>query len=281
MIRKKETLTLSVPPGTKEQLEELADRFDIRWGQSPSPSGLVTAIAQGGLEIGQPFVLTPVQVQALQQAVWDLVDHGHIEAARSVIALLLDRGNLEAPLRQSLLRQVSQPLEGWRIRIDQLIEQKQPFLLLYSDSQRETQEFTARYAEIVFQEKRYYLQIWCDETADSADFPELKHNRCLRLDRIQGLLPTEGEWHNSLDYIEVQLQFSGRLVKAYESKPEDVQDESDEQYRCITRRVSNLFWLIRDIRRYGPECVIVSPESVRDRYRQDLEEMLSRYRTME
>ena len=30
MPRKKETLTLSVPPGTKAQLEAIADRLDIR-----------------------------------------------------------------------------------------------------------------------------------------------------------------------------------------------------------------------------------------------------------
>ncbi|MBD0266390.1 MAG: transcriptional regulator, partial [Tolypothrix sp. Co-bin9] len=46
MPRKKETLTLSVPPGTKDQLEALARRLNILWGKDPSISGLLVAIAQ-------------------------------------------------------------------------------------------------------------------------------------------------------------------------------------------------------------------------------------------
>ena len=47
MPRKKESITLSIPPGTKAKLEAIADRLDIRWGKSPSTSGLLVAIAQG------------------------------------------------------------------------------------------------------------------------------------------------------------------------------------------------------------------------------------------
>jgi hypothetical protein len=118
MPRQKETLTLSVPPGTKERLEAIALRFNITWGKSPSPSGLVTKIAQQELEVGQPFKLTDSQVTALRQAIRELVDTGHIEEAKSVITLLIDRGDLEAPLRQDLIQQVSQSMEGWRIQVD-------------------------------------------------------------------------------------------------------------------------------------------------------------------
>ena len=46
MPRKKETITLSIPPGTKEQLEAIARQLNITWGKEPSISGLIVAIAQ-------------------------------------------------------------------------------------------------------------------------------------------------------------------------------------------------------------------------------------------
>jgi len=277
MPRKKETLTLSVPPGTKEQLEAIADRLDIRWGKNPSPSGLISAIAQHDLEVGQPFTLNSTQVKALHQAVRDLIDAGHVKEAKSVITLLIDKGSLEAPLRQNLIQQVSQPLEGWRIQLEQLIEQNQPFHLVYQNSQGQPLEYTVRYAEVRFYEKRYYLQIWCDETEDSTDLPELKHNRCLRLDRLQAIFPISGEWRGKLDAINVQLHFQGWLVRAYEPKEDDVQDKIVDSMRQVVRQVVNPFWLIREVRRYGPECVIVSPNAVRDRFKQELISMMEQY----
>ncbi|HEY9599892.1 MAG TPA: WYL domain-containing protein [Cyanophyceae cyanobacterium] len=277
MPRKKETLTLSVPPGTKEKLEAIAARLNIYWGNNPSASGLVAAIAQQELEVGQPFKLDPVQVKALRQGVRDLIDAGHVEEARSVLTLLIDKGDLEAPLRQNLIQQISQPLEGWRIQIDQLIAQRQPFHLVYQNSQGQPLEYTVRYAEVMFYEKRYYLQIWCDETDDSTDLPELRHNRCLRLDRIQAIFPISGEWRGHFDSIQVQLHFKGRLVRAYEPKDDDVQDEIIDQERQVIRNVINPFWLIWEVRRYGSECVIVSPEQIRDQFKQELLSMIEQY----
>lgn len=269
MPRKKETLTLSVPPGTKEKLEAIANRLKIFWGKNPSPSGLVAAIAQQELEVGQPFTLNAQQVKSLRQAVKDLVDAGHIAEAQSVLTLLLDRGQLEAPLRQNLLQEVSKPTEAWRVLVDQQIEKQQPFHLIYLNSQKQELEFTARYAEVCFYEKRFYLQIWCDETADvEADIPELYklwHNRCLRLDRIKALLPISGEWRGQLDFIEVQLQLRGWLVNAYEPKPEDFADEIVGDVRQIKRRVVNPFWFLREISRYWEDCMIVAPDSLRQR----------------
>ncbi|MGG6293632.1 helix-turn-helix transcriptional regulator [Leptolyngbya sp. AN02str] len=277
MARKKETLTLSVPPGTKEKLEAIAERLNIRWGSNPSPSGLVAAIAQQEFEVGQPFKLNASQVKALHQGVRDLIDAGHIEEAKSVLTLLIDKGEIEAPLRQSLIQQISQPLEGWRIQVDAYIAQQQPFHLLYQNSQGHPLEYTVRYAEVIFYEKRYYLQIWCDETEDSDDLPELSHNRCFRLDRIQGIFPISGEWRGSFDTIQVQLHLKGWLVRAYEPKEDDIHDEILANVRQVTRNVVNPFWLIREVRRYGPECVIASPDAVRDRFRQELLAMVEQY----
>jgi len=277
MARKKETLTLSVPPGTKEKLEAIAERLGIRWGSNPSPSGLVAAIAQQEFEVGQPFKLNAVQVRALRQSVQDLLDAGHVEEARSVITLLIDRGEVEPPLRQSLIQQISSPSEGWRIQVDQLIEQKQPFHLVYQNSQDQTLEYTVRYAEIIFYEKRYYLQIWCDETEDSNDLPEIQHNRCLRLDRVQAIFPLSGEWRGRFDTVQVRLHLNGGLVQAYEPKENDIQDERIADVRQITRNVINPFWLIREVFRYGSECVIVSPVEIRDRFKQELSQMIQQY----
>lgn len=281
MSRNKQTITLSVPPGTKEQLEAIARRLNIFWGKSPSPSGLIVAIAQQTLEVGQPFTLNSNQIKVLQQATKDLIDAGHVQEAQTLLALLLDRGDLEAPLRQALLQQVSQPTEAWRILVAQQIEKQQPFHLVYCNSQGQELEFTARYAEICFYEKRFYLQIWCEETedvvSDIPNLPELWHNRCLRLDRIKAILPLAGEWRGQLDFIKVQLQFRGWLVNAYESKPEDLENEVVGDVRQVVRRVVNPFWLIREVSRYWEDCVIVSPESVRDRLKQKLKSLCHQY----
>jgi len=269
MPRKKDTITLSVPPGTKEKLEAIARRFRIMWGKNPSPSGLIAAIAQGELEVGPPFALNPTQVRALQQAIKDLVDAGHVEEAQTVMSLLLERGNLETPLRQSLLQQVGQPGDAWRVRVNQLIDDRQPFYLTYRNSQDELLNFTVRFAKVVLYEKRMYLQTWCEETEDSRDIPELRHNRCFRLDRrIQSIIPIDGEWRGRLDEVEVQLHFRGWLVKAYEPKPEDIRNEVVDNVRQVVRRVSNPFWLLRDISRYWEDCEIVAPDSLRQQVRE-------------
>lgn len=281
MARKKETITLSIPPGTKEQLEELARRLNILWGKEPSISGLIVAIAQQQLEVGQPFTLNYEQVNALRQATKDLIDAGHVEEAQIILTLLLDKGKLETPLRQALLKQVSDSRKGWRLEIDNLLDKKQPFYLLYRNPQDQELEYTVRYGEICFYEKRFFLMVWCEETQDternSPLLPELWHNRCLRLDRIVSIVPMSGDWRGQLDYLKVQLHFRGGLIKAYEPKEDDLEDEINGEVRRVVRKVVNYFWLNREVRRYGKDCVIVSPENVRDLFKQELQEIYNLY----
>ena len=106
MVRKKETLTLSVPPGTKEKLDAIADRLGITWGTKPSPSGLVTKIAEQEFEVALPFALSTVQVQALHQAVRDLMDTGHIEEAKNVKLNYTTAGKTKAILTSPLMLRV-------------------------------------------------------------------------------------------------------------------------------------------------------------------------------
>ncbi|MBW4507482.1 MAG: WYL domain-containing protein [Scytonematopsis contorta HA4267-MV1] len=280
MPRKKDTITLSIPSGTKEKLEEIARKLSIFWGKSPSISGLLVAISQGEYEVDKPFTLNSTQVAAFQQAIRLLTDSGFIEQAQTLSSLVLERGQLEAPVRQLLLQQVSQPAEAWRILVDQLRQNQQPFHLLYANPQGQEFAFTVRYAEIAFEEKRFYLNIWCDETEDikNTDFPELIHNRCLRLDRIKGVVPTNGQWRQEgLDYLEVYLHFLRGMIKAYEAKPDDISNEELEGLRRVVRHVHNPFWLIREVLRYGQDCVVVSPDSVRSLVRKNLKSLCQHY----
>jgi predicted DNA-binding transcriptional regulator YafY len=280
MSRKRETITLSIPSGTKEHLEEIARRLGIFWGKSPSVSGLLVAIAQQEFEVGEPFTLNSAQVAALQQAIGLLKDSGFVEQAQTISSLVLERGKLETPMRQSLLQQVSQPSEAWRLLVEQLRANQQPFHLLYGNAQGEDLSFTVRFAEIAFEDKRFYLNIWCDETEDikNTDFPELIHNRCLRLDRIKGVVPINGQWrHEGLDFLQVQLHFHRGMVKAYEPKQNDIENKVIGDIRQVMRRVSNPFWLIREVLRYGEDCVVVSPENVRSLVRDQLKTLCQHY----
>lgn len=283
MSRKKEALTLSVPPGTKEQLETIARRLGIFWGKSPSPSGLVAAIAQQQLQVGrEASTFDAKQVKALLAARKALIDAGHIEEAETINALLANQGDKEAPLRQVLLQQLNQPIQDWRNQIDQLIGDRQPFRLRYRNSKGQELEYTVRYAEVRFYEKRFYLQIWCEETAeaeqDSPDMPEIWHNRCLRFDRILHIEPIPGVWKGELDSLKVYLHFYRGLANAYEPRPdEDLENTVLGDIRQVVRRVVNPFWLIRELLRYGKDCVIVAPDSVRERYKRELREICTSY----
>lgn len=278
-MRKKETITLSIPPGTKEQLEAIASQLNLLWGNRPSISGLIVAIAQKEIELGQPFTLTKVQVQALEKAIKVLIDTDLIPESKTLASLIIDRGNPDPPLRQKLLEQVSKSDQVWLVLLEQQIAKKQPFRLFYRDVNQKHWEFTVYYAEIVFREKRYYLEIWTKETEGNLDLPELVHNWSLRLDRIEQLtlLPTEAQWHNSLDHIKVYLHFYGGLAKTYQKRQGDLEVIEEEGIKKVTRQVSNTYWLLREIRTYGKECVIIAPENLREKMKQYLREMCQQY----
>ncbi len=281
MVRKKDTITLSIPPGTKEKLEEIARSLNIKWGKEPSISGLIVAIAQQTIEVGKPFTLDSNQVSALQQAIKALNDIGRIGEAQTVLALLLERGNLEAPLRQSLIKQISQSSQGWRIQIEDWMKKQQPFYLLYRNSQGQELEYTVRHAEPRSFDSRFYLLIWCEETQDVEndipDLPELWHNRCLTYDRIKSAVPINGDWRGKLDYLIVHLHFQGWLKKGYQPKDGDINDEVVGDVRQVVRRVVNEFWLIREVLRYEENCVIASPDSMRDRLKRKLQNLCNLY----
>ncbi|VEP13997.1 conserved hypothetical protein [Hyella patelloides LEGE 07179] len=282
MSSKKETLTLSLSGGTKAKLEEIARELGFFWGKSPSPSALVTAIAAKELEVGKPFKLEENQIKALRKALAVLIDNGDMPEAETIARHILDKAQLEFAIKKELIQLTNKHLDKWRLVVDKYIERQQPFELIYKNSQEQELLFTVHFAQIDPHEKRLYLNIWCEETKDIAEknqkyFPSLVHNRCLRLDRIQGIIPKSGTWRVGLDYIEVHLQFTGWMVKAYKPREEDIGDETNNKIRKITRRVFNPFWLIREIKGYGEYCTIVKPDGLRNYFRQELIEMCQLY----
>ncbi len=294
MARRKDSITLSIPPGAKETLEEIAQRLDIKWGDRPSISGLMVAIANSwelplgekSVDIGKPFILDTNQINALQQAIKALNDNGLIGEAQALVGLLLERGNLNPSTRQSVLKQASKLVQAWRNQIEDHIRNQQPFYLLYENSQGEELQYTVRYAEPKFFDRRFYLMVWCEETEDvedlSPDLPELWHNRCLRFDRISSIIPASGKWREGLDSIKVCLHFRGWMIKSYQRREDDLEDEIIDsenigKVRQVVRRVTNEFWLIREVARYWEDCVIVSPKPMRERLRQKISNLFDLY----
>ena len=282
MSSKKEALTLSLLPGTKAKLEEIARKNGFFWGKSPSPSALVNAIASKELQVGKPFSLNDNQVKAFRQAIATFIDNGDTAGAEIVARHLLDKAQLEFELKKELIKLVNKHLDKWRLIVEEYINRQQPFELLYKNSQGQELIFNVYFAQIDPHEKRLYLNIWCKETEDVSIqnkqyFPELLHNRCLRFDRIQGIIPKSGTWRESLDYIEVHLQLTGWMIKAYKPRTEDIGDEISNNIRNITRRVFNPFGLIREIKGYGEHCIIVKPDGLRSYFRQELIKMCQLY----
>ena len=71
------------------------------------------------------------------------------------------------------------------------------------------------------------------------------------------------------------------MVKAYEPRTTDISNEvvamGEETVRQVVRRVSNPFWVEREVLRYGGDCVVMSPDSVRDRIKQKVRTLCQLY----
>jgi len=280
--RKGQSITLSISERDKAQLEALAMELGMLWGDRPNISKLVEAIARRQLLIAPNNDWTESRIKALAQAVDTLTDTGKILEAQAIADLLLERSELPLPLRSKIERFLGNPPPPWRLEIDRYIYRQQPFELSYQDAANRLWSFTIRYAKITPHEQRQYLDCWCEETEGNQDVPKLQHNWSLRLDRIPeaAIVPIEGEWHPNLEQLDVEIHLLGDLAFAYQAKPEDITDgwlPGSQRVRRIVRQVAITFWFIREILRYTPDCVIVSPESVRDRLRQKVRPLYTQY----
>ena len=283
MGRRGQSVTLSISDRDKAQLEQIATEQGMLWGDRPNISRLVEAIARRELLLGRNNDWSDDRISALQQAIRALLDTGQTDAATAIAQLLSDRSELSLPLRGQIEQLLATPVIPWRQEIDQYIRRQTPFHLIYRDAADRPWTFTIRHAKITFREKRQYLECWCDETTGNQDLPELHHNWSLRLDRIPdaALSTVDGQWRANLDTIPVELHLFGGLAFAYESKAEDVSNEwlpeSNPPVRRVVRSITNTFWFFREVFRYGEDCVIVSPESVRDRFKQKLRSLCEHY----
>jgi hypothetical protein len=284
MGRKGQSITLSISERDKAQLESLALELGMTWGDRANISKLVEAIARRQLLIAPNHDWKPERINALNQARTALVDAGKIEDAMAIAQLLLERSELTIPLRTELEQFVAQPVQAWRLAVERYIRQQQPFQLSYQDAAERVWQFTIRFAAIVPHEDRQYLDCWCEETEGAQGLPELQHNRSLRIDRITdaAIHPVTGAWRSvGLATLSVELHLFRGLAFAYRSKTaiDEVNEwhESLPQVRRVVRRVPSTFWLIREVLRYGQDCEVVSPESVRELIKQELLGLGNRY----
>jgi predicted DNA-binding transcriptional regulator YafY len=282
MSRKGQSITLSILESDKAQLEALARELGMIWGDRPNISKLVKAIARRKFVIAPNNDWTQPRIKALVKAVHALSDAGHIDDAELLANLLLERSELTLPMRREIERFQENLPPAWQIQIETYIRRQQPFQLSYQDAAERLLSFTVRYAQFTNHEERKYLDCWCEQTSGNDDIQELQHNWSLRLDRITeaAVAPISGNWLSRLDDILVEMHLLQGLAFAYKAKSEDAINEwlpDQERVRRVVRRVSNTFWFIREVLRYSPDCLIISPDSVRDRLKEKLITLCDRY----
>jgi WYL domain len=284
MGRRGQSVTLSISEHDKAQLEQIAQEQGMLWGDRPNISRLVEAIARRELLIGRNNDWSDTRIRELSQAIRVLHDTGYTQIAETIAQLLLERGELSDPMRREIDRYLETPLIPWRQEIDRYILRQQPFQLAYRDAVDRPWVFTIRYAKVTPHEQRQYLDCWCEQTDGNQDIPELAHNWCLRLDRIPeaAITPIAGQWNPSLDAVEVEMNFYRGLAFAYQAKPEDIFNEwrtHPSEVRRVLRRVTSTFWFVREVFRYGEECQVVAPASVRSLIRQKVQALVELYDT--
>jgi WYL domain len=282
MGRRGQSVTLSISEWDKESLKAIATELGMTWGENPNISRLVEAIARRELLIGRNNDWSDTRIRELNQAIRVLHDAGATVLAEAIARLLLERSELPHPLRSDIERYLQTPLIPWRQEVERYIRQQQPFQLSYHDAADRRWLFTIRHAKITPHEQRQYLDCWCEQTEGNQDLPELAHNWCLRLDRIPeaAITPIAGQWQADLDVINVEMHILRGLAFAYQAKTEDITNEwlaNQAQARRVVRRVFNTFWFFREIMRYGEDCVIISPDSVRARFKQKLDALRQQY----
>ena len=283
MTRKGESITLSVQKWQRDKLEALAAELQMLWGGKPSISQLVKAIADNKLRVAANHDWSVDRIADLQQAWHSLVDVGQLDSALGIAKLLLERHETALPLRQELEQFVEQPGQSWLNTLNALLRKDQPFQLAYQDAAGRIWEFTVRHARIITHEKREYLDCYCDETEGNQDLPTLRHNWCFRLDRISStasLTPVKAKWIKALPTIQVELHLLNHLAFNYEAKPQDITCEWHRELaktKQVIRKISNTFWFLREIRRYGSDCVIIKPEELRSRYIKEQLQSLRNY----
>ena len=283
MSRKGESITLSIKERDKANLEAIASELGMTWGDRPNISKLVEAIARKQIQISKNNDWASDRIELLARTYRLLIDYGELEKAQVIAHLLLERSELNNPLRRDIERFLDKPPEIWRHTIDRYIKQHQPFQLQYLDAAEHPHEFSIYYAKVTAHDKRLYLDCWCEDIARTDTVLALQHNRSLRLDRIPpeaAITPIQGKWRSELDQIHVTFNLSGNLAFAYKPRDEDIDNtwlDCNPPIRQIIRKINNTFWFYREIMPYAEDCEIIEPEDVREKFKEKVRSLYLKY----
>ncbi|MBE9222401.1 WYL domain-containing protein [Cyanobacterium stanieri LEGE 03274] len=287
MTRKNQAVTLSIGEREKKALENLALEFGKTWGDKPNVSKLIKAIALKQLKIIVNDDWNSQRIETLEKARKLLLDFGFILEAEEIARILIERSELQDIFITREIEQfLAKPKPLWRNNIENFIKRQQPFNLIYQDASENLWNFSIVHGQLKIIEKHQYLICTCQETEGNEDIIELKHNRTLRLDRIQEAVvnPLKLAWQPELDMIEVQFKLYGRLAFSYgkeEIKQDDIfqgEIEGNPPSRLIIRKVSSSFWFFREMAKYWDECEIIAPLSLREKFSQKLSALHQIYR---
>ncbi|GAA6617559.1 WYL domain-containing protein [Scytonema sp. NUACC26] len=265
------------------------EKFTQEWNRRRTPKSKQKSEVTDELNINSPNqplfdnsdtkknVWSDERIEILQKALRLFTDMGQLQEALSIANLLLERRELSIPLRTEIEDFLRTHQEPWRRDIDDYIHRQQPFQLSYQEPTGNLCKFTVHHAKVVLHEEQQYLDCWCEETEGNQDVEQLRHNWIFRLDRIleAKVSPIDGKWLPDLNSITVEMHLFGRLVHGYKSKKNnDISNQllnvNGQQVRKVLREVSSTFWFFREVIRYAPDCVIVAPDSVRERFKQKL-----------
>ncbi|MFN7808726.1 MAG: WYL domain-containing protein [Pseudanabaena sp.] len=283
MSRKGESITLSIKERDKANLEAIAIELGMTWGDRPNISKLVEAIARKQIQISKNNDWASDRIESLARTYRLLIDYGELEKAQVIAHLLLERSELNNPLRRDIERFLDKSPEIWRHTIDRYIKQHQPFQLKYLDAAEHPHEFSIYYAKVTAHDKRLYLDCWCENIARTDTVLALQHNRSLRLDRIPleaAITPIQGKWRSELDQIYVTFNLSGNLAFAYKPRDEDIDNtwlDCNPPIRQIIRKINNTFWFYREIMPYAEDCEIIEPEDVREKFKAKVRSLYLKY----
>jgi predicted DNA-binding transcriptional regulator YafY len=281
--RKGESITLSIKERDKANLEAIASELGMTWGDRPNISKLVEAIARKQIQISKNNDWESDRIESLARTFRLLTDYGELEKAQIIAHLLLERSELNTPLRRDIERFLDKPPEMWRHTIDRYIKQNQPFRLQYLDAADHPHEFSIYYAKVTAHDKRLYLDCWCEDIARTDTVSALQHNRSLRLDRIPpeaAITPIQGKWRSQLDQMHVTFNLSGNLAFAYKPRDEDIDNtwlDRNPPIRQIIRKISSTFWFYREIMPYAEDCEIIEPNDVREKFTEKVRSLYLKY----
>lgn len=283
MSRKGESITLSIKERDKANLEAIAIELGMTWGDRPNISKLVEAIARKQIQISKNNDWASDRIESLARTYRLLIDYGELEKAQIIAHLLLERSEINNPLRRDIEQFLDKPPEIWRHTIDRYIKQEQPFRLQYLDAAEHPHQFSIYYAKVTPHDKRLYLDCWCEDIARTDTVPALQHNRSLRLDRIPpeaAITPIVGKWRSQLDQLLVTFNLSGNLAFAYKPRDEDIDNtwlDCNPPIRQIIRKISNTFWFYREIMPYAEDCEIIEPADVREKFKEKVRSLYLKY----